>query len=59
MTESEELSFYLQSGLVLCQLAAKVVPDTAIDINNIQVGRQTGLEGWTLYILFVTVSLNH
>ena len=38
MIESEELNFLLQSGIILCKLAAFIVPDTDIQLDNLQVG---------------------
>ena len=35
--ETEELNFLLQSGIVLCKLAAIVVPDTGIETDDLQV----------------------
>ena len=38
--ESEELNFLLQSGIVLCKLAAIIVPNTDINVDQLQVGSQ-------------------
>ena len=38
LIESEELNFLLQSGIILCKLAAFIVPDTDIQLDNLQVG---------------------
>ena len=35
--ETEELNFLLQSGIVLCKLAAIVVPNTGIETDDLQV----------------------
>lgn len=35
---SEELGFMIQSGVLLCRLAAKIVPDCRIDLDNLQSG---------------------
>lgn len=37
LMETEELNFLLQSGIVLCKLAAIVVPDTGIETDDLQV----------------------
>ena len=38
LMESEELNFLLQSGIVLCKLAAFVVPNTNIDVDQLTSG---------------------
>ena len=38
LIESEELNFLLQSGIILCKLAAFIVPNTDIQLDNLQVG---------------------
>ena len=38
LIESEELNFLLQSGIILCKLAAFIVPDTDIQLDNLQLG---------------------
>ena len=35
--ETEELNFLLQSGIVLCKLAVKIVPGTDIQTDKLQV----------------------
>ena len=40
LIESEELNFLLQSGIILCKLAAFIVPDTDIQLDNLQVGAE-------------------
>ena len=37
LMETEELNFLLQSGIVLCKLAATIVPETDIVIEQLQV----------------------
>ena len=37
MMETEELNFLLQSGIVLCKLAVKIVPGTDIQTDKLQV----------------------
>ena len=37
LLETEELSFHLQSGLVLCKLAVRIVPTAAINVDSLQV----------------------
>ena len=37
LLETEELNFLLQSGIVLCKLAAIVVPGTGIETDDLQV----------------------
>ena len=38
LMETEELNFLLQSGIVLCKLAAIIVPGTDIQVDQLQVG---------------------
>jgi hypothetical protein len=38
LQQSEELVFMIQSGVLLCKLAAKIVPDTDIDLEKLQSG---------------------
>ena len=38
LIETEELNFLLQSGIVLCKLAAIIVPDADIVVDQLQVG---------------------
>jgi len=38
LAETEELSFFLQSGIVLCRLAHKIVPNTGIQLASLQAG---------------------
>ena len=38
LMETEELNFLLQSGIVLCKLAAIIVPGTDIVVEDLQVG---------------------
>ena len=37
LKESADLMLMLQSGILLCKLAFKVVPDTEIDLEKLQV----------------------
>ena len=37
LMETEELNFLLQSGIVLCKLAAIIVPDSDIVVEQLQV----------------------
>ena len=39
LLETEELSFLLQSGILLCKLAVVVVPSADIEIGSLQVSR--------------------
>ena len=39
LAETEELSFLLQSGILLCKLAHKIVPTTDIEISSLQVSK--------------------
>jgi len=38
LQQSEELVFMIQSGVLLCKLAAKIVPNTDIDLEKLQSG---------------------
>ena len=35
--ENAEVSFYLKSGVILCRLANKIIPDCNIDIESLEV----------------------
>ena len=39
LAETEELSFLLQSGILLCKLAHKIVPTTDIEVSSLQVSK--------------------
>ena len=38
IAETEDLHFLLKSGIVLCQLANRIVPNCQIDLDNLPVG---------------------
>ena len=35
--ENAEVSFYLKSGVILCRLANKIIPECKIDIESLEV----------------------
>ena len=48
LIESEELNFLLQSGIILCKLAAFIVPDTDIQLDNLQVGAGESVQYYSM-----------
>ena len=51
LIETEELNFLLQSGIVLCKLAAIIVPDADIVVDQLQVGGEKYFIYWFLTFL--------